>query len=192
MKKFLLFLLLLPLFSHAGIATLAQADGRFSIGGEVALPSGMFGKQQGIGFGGTARIEAPIGNYTAIMFTFGYLHFVNHSPPAFNTLSLDTAPSFLIPLQLGLKVYFQEQQSGFYLMANGGAHGYRGADEDSTGSHKVKFALSYAPEFGFHLENVDIAMRVQLISTPNRTTSYVGFRVAYVFGEGIKPTFFSN
>jgi len=192
MKRFLLALLLLPACSYAGLNTLAQADGRFSIGGELAVPTAIFGKQQGIGFGGTMRLEAPIGNYTAFMFTAGYLHFATHRPPALNTFSLDTAPSFLIPIQLGLKVYFQQQQSGFYLMVNGGTHGYRGADEDSTGSHKVKFAISYAPEFGFHLENVDIGLRVQFIHTPDHTTSYVGFRLAFVFGEGIKPMFFSN
>ena len=139
------------------------------------------------------RIEAPVGNLTAFMFTFGYLHFTP-MPNVVNTISQDTSvqASYLIPLQVGLKVYFQQQQSGFYLMMNGGAHGYRGAIEDSSGTHNIKFAVSYAPEFGCHLENVDVAMRVQFILTPGHTISYVGFRLAYVLGDGVRPTFFSD
>jgi hypothetical protein len=192
MKKFLLAFLLLLLCNYAGSNNQAGEDGRFSIGGELAAPTATFAKQQGIGYGATMRLEAPVGNQTALMFTFGYLQITTHNPPALNTFSLDTGPSFLIPVQLGLKVYFQEQQSGFYLMMNGGAHGYRGAIEDSTGGHKIKFAVSYAPEFGCHLENVDIGLRVQFINTPDHITSYIGFRLAYVFGDGVRPTFFGD
>ena len=49
MRKFLLVLLLLPRrASMPGLDNYANDDGRFSIGGELAVPTGLFGKQQGI------------------------------------------------------------------------------------------------------------------------------------------------
>jgi hypothetical protein len=64
-----------------------------------------------------------------------------------------------------------------------------------TTKDKMKAALSYAPEIGYHLENLDIGLRYQLYSisttevsitgeesSKSKSYSYIGLRLAYVLG----------
>ena len=159
-------------------------DGRFSIGAEIGLPMGDFGDAAGLGIGGSIRYEAPMGDHIGLTGTAGYISFSGKEILGFKLES-----SYLIPLQAGLKYYFDEQQSGFYAQAELGFHMYKSSEATvdlTTGTitfeDKAKAAFSYAPEIGYHLESLDFGVRYQLVSTEGSTTSYLGFRIAYVLG----------
>jgi hypothetical protein len=178
-----IFIVLILFFNTKfSFGTSANPGSRFSIGGEICTPLGTFGKAQGVGFGATMRIEAPLGDYSAMMVTAGYLFFTGKIFPG------ETKPgptTYLIPIQLGIKYYIPEQQNGFYLMVEGGSHGYKASETDTTGALKTKpkFAFSYGPQIGLFLLNFDVGAKLQLISTPGNTTTYIGLRLAYAFGE---------
>ena len=167
--------------------TMAQ-NGRFSLGAELAMPMGDFADVSGIGFGGTLRYEHPIGDAMGLGLTAGWMTFGGK----------DEGPSMsMIPIQAFLKYYFGEQQNGFYGMVDLGVHMSSFTSDDVTwinpvtGQEEVLYEgetvsntdLSYAPEIGYHMANLDLGLRYQIIATEGSSTSYLGLRIAYVFGE---------
>lgn len=160
--------------------TMAQ-NGRFSVGAELALPMGDFGDAAGIGFGGSLAYEHPIGDMMGLGLRAGYLTFGGKD---------DGPTSSMIPAQAFFKYYFGEQQNGLYAMANLGIHNFKvtaSYTDPFTGTTVSASAstteLSYAPELGYHMANLDLGLRYQMIATEGSTTSYIGARIAYVFGE---------
>src|SRR5436190_330391 len=123
-KKFLYVLLsgalVLSLATTANAKPKASDNGRFSIGAELGLPMGTFGDGSNIGFGGSLRYEMPMGDNLALMGTVGYLMFggkdVTTGVPGFLEYTTSSKMS-LIPIQVGAKYYFTEQQDGFYALA---------------------------------------------------------------------------
>lgn len=175
------------LFTAASTKTTQAQNGRFSIGAELALPMGDFGDGAGIGFGGSVGYEHPIGDMMGLGLRAGYLSFSGK----------DGGPSSsMIPAQAFFKYYFGEQQNGFYAMANLGIHNFKVKIPEYTytdpftgqtitlgGGSASSTDLSYAPEIGYHLANLDLGLRYQIISSDGGSTSYLGARIAYVFGE---------
>ena len=120
-----------------------------------------------------------------------------------------TTSSLMIPVQVGLKYYFMEPMDGGYLDVETGVHistftvktetimNGNSTSSDDTDS-QTNFSL--APGVGFHMANFDIGLRYQMIfvtattlsvdpvtqqtrSEESSTTySYLGLRLAYVFG----------
>jgi outer membrane protein W len=171
----------------------AADNGRFSVGAELGLPMGDFGDAANLGFGGTLRYEMPIGDNLGLTGTAGYIMFSGKDQDILG-VTIKGADWSMIPIQVGAKYYFQEQQDGFYGMVELGVH----ATTVKTPSYTTTFFgvsvtvpeasasstdLSYAPAIGYHLANVDIGLRYQMIATTGATTSYLGLRLAYVFGE---------
>lgn len=151
--------------------TTKAQNGRLSVGAELAMPMGDFGDAVGIGFGGTLGYEYPIGDAMGLGLRAGYMSFSGK----------DGGPSeTVIPAQAFFKYYFQEQQSGFYAMANLGIHS---SSVKFDGESISSTDLSYAPELGYHLANIDLGLRYQIISGDGGSSSYIGVRLAYVFGE---------
>lgn len=157
-------------------------NGRFSIGAEVSLPMGDFGDAVGIGVGGSLRYEIPMGDNLGLTATAGFL--------SFSAKETDGITETMIPVQLGAKYYFQEQQEGFYGMVEVGIHSmtiktpaYDFGIIQIPSESVSETDLSYAPEVGYHLANFDIGVRYQMIATTGSTTSYLGLRLAYVLGE---------
>lgn len=165
-------------------------NGRFSVGAELGLPMGDFGDATSLGFGGSLRYEHPLGDNMGLTLTAGYLMFSGKEIAGF-----ELGDWGMIPAQVGIKYYFTEQQEGFYGMLELGIHSVSYKAQIPTGFDLTTGAityseetisdtnLSYAPEIGYHLANVDLGLRYQLISTEGSTTSYLGVRLAYVFGE---------
>jgi hypothetical protein len=201
MKKTLLRLTLFA--AMIGTATIANAQGmRFSAGIEGAFPMGTFGDGAGTGIGGSLRIELPIGDKLGFTGTAGYISFAGKDiSVAGQTVTSDALG--MIPVQLGLKYYFSEQQAGFYGHVMLGVHMFSTDEVDfdpNTGSSTTKSTMntkfSYAPEVGYHLANLDFGLRYQLFSgtetevdettyeVTEKSTSfgYLGVRIAYVFG----------
>ncbi len=164
-------------------------NGRFSVGAEAALPMGTFGDGYSLGVGGSLRYEMPMGDNLGLTATAGYISFSGKSVAGY------TAPSYsMIPIQVGAKYYFQEQQNGFYGMVELGVHSlsykvnlpsinYTTGAVTYTETTFTATDLSFAPEVGYMLANVDIGLRYQIISSTGGSTSYLGVRLAYVFGE---------
>jgi len=181
--------------------TMAQ-NGRFSVGAELGLPMGDFGDANGIGFGGTLRYEHPIGDKMGLGLGAGYLTFgAKDITISFGFGIPDTTVkgnSFgAIPIQAFFKYYFSEQQEGFYAMANVGVVMGKSSGEGAESST----SLGWAPEIGYHLANLDFGLRYQAFSqsvdyvsgydanfnpiydSKSFTYSWIGARIAYVFGE---------
>ena len=170
-------------------------NGRFSIGAELGLPMGTFGDAQGIGFGGSLRYEMPMGDNLGLMATAGFLSFSakDYSVAGF-TIKGNTET--VIPIQVGAKYYFTEQQNGFYGSVELGVHsssvtipGYEGTVIGGVtyGAYPetkvTNTNLSYAPGVGYHLANLDLGLKYQIISGDGGSSSYLGVRIAYVLGE---------
>jgi hypothetical protein len=187
-KKFINVVLVSALFLslvsiHANAA--GGGNGRFSVGAELGLPMGDFGDAASTGFGGSLRYEMPMGDNLGLTATAGYLMFSGKTVEG-----VDMADWSMIPVQIGAKYYFQEQQTGFYGHVMIGIHSSTVKTPEYTiygitiPSESVSETdFSYAPEVGYHLANIDIGLRYQMIATTGSTTSYLGLRLAYVFGE---------
>jgi hypothetical protein len=169
--------------------TMAQG-GRLSIGVEFAQPLGNFKDGANTGFGGSLRYEYPMGDKLGLTFTAGYISFGGKDQDIGGQTV--KGPSVgILPLQAGLKFYFNEQQNGLYVMAEVGAHS---ASFGSVNGYTPKShtSFSYAPEIGFHMAKLDFGLRYQFFSlesadattgtTSTQTEGYIGLRAAFVLG----------
>jgi len=188
-------------------------NGRFSVGAELGLPMGTFGDNSSLGFGGSLRYEMPSGDNLAFMGTVGYLTFsgkeITSGVPGFFALTIKQKNA-IIPIQVGAKYYFQEQQSGFYGMLQLGLAmvsyttdmttdvGGTTTTSSATGNGS---GFCWAPGVGYHLDNLDFGLSYQAFTqtvassftdpftganttvTGTSTGAYLGLRIAYVFGE---------
>jgi hypothetical protein len=179
----LLFLTIL-VCAKTSVAKDAYVRDLFSIGVELGNPAGRFTDEQDFCYGGSLRYESPLSDHFAFSITAGYLSFAGKSTTVSKTVVVKGPDTYLMPGQIGAKYYFFDQQVGFYLMANGGVHGYKAYETDSlggiSGSHP-QIAFSYAPEMGLQYEHFDISVRYQFVNIPDHYISYVGFRAAFVF-----------
>jgi hypothetical protein len=122
------------------------------------------------GYGGSLRYEFPILAQLGLGLTAGYISFGgDNGGPTWN----------MIPIQAFGKFYFGENQGSLYVMANVGVHNIS-IDADVAESSTD---FSYAPEVGFHMSILDLGVRWQFISSSAATNSYLGLRLAYVFGS---------
>jgi len=184
MKKTLSKILVAVAIVALTAGTSMAQNGRFSVGAELGLPMGDFKDANGIGIGGTLRYEYPISDALAIGLGVGYITFaakdITITIPFFGDTTVKGSSFNVIPIQAFAKYYFGgEAQDGFYGMINLGMSNGKSSGEGAEGSTK----LSYAPELGYHLTNIDLGLRYQMISTEGSTTSWIGVRLAYVFGE---------
>jgi hypothetical protein len=164
-------------------------SGRFSVGAEVGLPMGDFGDASGIGIGGTIGYEYPLTDNIALYARAGYITFSGKDQESFG-VTVEGASTGMIPVQVGIKYYLNEVMEGFYIDAEVGVHNMRVKTPEFEilgvtygGDTESETKLSYAPSIGYHLANIDISIRYQIVSTEGSTTSYIGARLAYVFGE---------
>src|SRR5690606_21924762 len=136
-------------------------DGRFSIGAELALPMGDFGDASSIGFGGSVRYEHPVGDNIGLTGTVGYLIFGGKETSE-GGVTFDGPDYSMIPIQVGGKYYFTEQQLGFYAGLELGVHSTTAKIPSSSitiGGVTIETPevstsstdLSYAPQIGYHL-----------------------------------------
>jgi hypothetical protein len=155
----------------AASVSFASAQGRFSVGAELALPMGDFGDVSGLGIGGTVRYESAINDNLNWTGTAGYISFAEK-----DDYNLKIS---MIPIQAGLKYYFTESFNGFYGGAQLGVSIVKAKSDffgESVSASDTEFG--FAPEIGYHLSVIDISARYQIVSD----FDYVGFRIAYVFG----------
>ena len=150
-------------------ATSSLAQGRFSVGPELAFPMGDWSDLAGIGIGGSVAYESAINENLNWTGTVGYLSFSDKEDVGLK--------QSVIQIQGGVKYYFEESFSGFYAGADLGFNIGKAKIEDADyDESETKFG--FAPKVGYHLANIDISARYQIIEDAN----FFGIRVAYVFG----------
>src|SRR5882724_11483761 len=155
-----LFVAAIVSFSSTG----AKAQ-EISGGLELALPGGDLSDAVGTGIGISGRYEQGFGDKMSWLVDAGFISFAGkNSAPSVTT----------IPVQGGVKYYFQEQMKGFYGLAEIGFHSSSGGGYSATN-------LSYAPAIGYHLEKFDLGLKYQVINVSQGSASYIGIRVAYIF-----------
>ena len=201
MKKFTL-----ALAAIAVAGSLMAQESRFSLGAELAFPMGDFGDAAGIGIGGTLGFELPVGDHLGLMAQAGYISFSGKDYSIMG-ITVKSDATGIIPIQVGAKYYFTENQDGVYLGVLAGVHmtTYKVPEYNSVGAQtgtktESNADFSLAPLLGVVAENFDISVRYQLmfakretividpstfsISTKSETVSngYLGLRLAYMFG----------
>jgi hypothetical protein len=180
-------------------------DGRFSVGAELAMPGGDYGDNAGTGFGASLRYEMPMGDNLGLTGTVGYLMYGKKSVETYGYKY--EYSSSVIPIMLGAKYYFTEQQNGFYgafqiglsMLSNKSEYSYDLLGVHYSGSDtQSSSAFTWAPGVGYHLDNLDFGLNYYGFSyTQDYTTtvlgvayttevtyagSWIGIRAAYVFG----------
>jgi hypothetical protein len=138
----------------------AFSQGNFSAGLELGFPLGTFSDVYNVGFGANGRYEAPIQTKLNWTVTAGFLSF---GSKYFSSITM-------IPIQGGLKYYFQRSNSGVYGNADLGLFFASG-----NGGSETKFGFS--PGFGYRSGKFDLLGRFNVVSNLN----YFSLRAAYVF-----------
>ncbi|MEZ4807500.1 MAG: outer membrane beta-barrel protein [Flavobacteriales bacterium] len=204
--------MILAVAAFAGCGMAMAQESRFSAGLELGMPMGDFGDAYGIGFGATLGYEIPVGDNLGFMAQAGYITFSGKDLETSVTVGGTTVTSSvkvdnagMIPVQVGLKYYFSDNQEGLYAGLLTGLHMQSvkevevttsGIDEKNT----LKSNFGVAPLIGFMVtENIDLALRYQMIFSKQETAvvtgttvtteeetvtnSYIGLRAAYMFGS---------
>jgi hypothetical protein len=156
-------------------AVASFAQGRFSVGAEVALPMGDFGDVVGPGFGGSVRYESPINTNLSWMATAGFNAFGEKDDSGVTVTS--------IPVLGGLKYYFTESFTGFYAGAEIGV-AFNAFKVDALDIDESSTDFAFGPQLGYHLGSIDISARYFIMSADGEEANSLGLRLAYVFGGG--------
>jgi hypothetical protein len=160
-------------FVVLSIGAAFSQEGKFSGGLELGLPLGTAADAVGLGFGLSARYEAPIQDKLNWFATAG---FVSYSGKEYTTnffgqpLTVKGSSVTMIPIQGGVKYYFQESDNGFYGSGELGLFIASG-----SGSSDTKFG--FTPGLGYRLEKFDLSARFNAVSDFNT----FGIRAAYIF-----------
>lgn len=173
---------------------LMAQENRFSAGLELGIPMGDFGDATSFGIGGSLGYEIPVNDNLGVIAQVGYMSFSGKDQDL-GIVKIEGANWALIPAQVGGKYYFTDNQEGFYAMALVGIHSmsYKIPEQSitifgvttTTPEQKISDTnLSFAPGLGYIVgENIDIGLRYQIISGDGGSSSYLGIRAAYMFGE---------
>jgi hypothetical protein len=135
---------------------------------EFAFPVGDWAKDvYGIGIGGSGGMEFGMSDNFAITGNVGITFFsVNED------VSDLIKSTFMVPIQVGGRYYFDEQRSGLFAEANLGLHIFSVSTEEidlgplgtieSESTSETYFSL--APQVGYFVnENISISLRYQLV-----------------------------
>ena len=171
MKK----LILLTFLMMAGL-TATFAQGKFSGGLELGFPTGTAADFVGVGFGLSGRYEATIQDKlnwiaTAGFVTYSGKDFTYVNPFTGQNQTISGGSSTLIPLQGGVKYYFQETDNGFYGSGELGLFIGTGTGSSSR--------FGFSPGIGYRTGHLDFSGRYNVVADFNT----FGIRAAYIFGN---------
>jgi hypothetical protein len=193
MKKLLIGLASLLMVIAFSTNTSAQ-ESFGNAGLEIALPVGDWAEDTyGIGIGGSGGYELGISDNFAVNANVGIV---------FLSINISVSDvikgSFLVPIQVGGRYYFDQSRSGFFAEAKVGLHLFSTSTEDVDlgpigtieGESNTESYFSAAPQIGYFLnENISLALRYQLFFIPedadvgqeSDTGSFIGLKAAYNF-----------
>jgi len=193
--------MILATMAFVGCGMAMAQENRFSAGLELGVPLGDFGEFYGIGFGVSLGYEIPIGSNLGFMAQAGYISFSGKDIEFMGITVAEAEAAGMIPVQVGLKYYFTDNQEGFYAGLLTGVHmqSVETIEVTSTGFEEkteMKTNFGVAPLVGYIIgENIDLALRYQMIfaegvevtatgvEETTVTNSYIGLRAAYMFGS---------
>ncbi|MEO7082066.1 MAG: hypothetical protein ABIY71_11085 [Flavobacteriales bacterium] len=157
----------------------AQAT-QLSLGVDVAIPLREFNNRNvRLGRGPAVGFELPVGDRVGVTLQAAYDFLV-----ANDSINGRLKSAVLIPVQAGLKYYFQGQQKGFY------AHGQLGIHDSMKRYRDFPFSSNdieptWALGVGYQLEQFDFGLRYNNLLGWNlkgfNPVGYLGVRVAYLF-----------
>lgn len=168
--------LALAVFLFAG-GLFAQGS-QVSLGVDVAIPLREFNNNLRLGRGPAVGFELPVGKKFGITLQAAYDFLVTT-----DSINGRVKSSILIPVQAGLKYYFQGQRKGFY------AHGQLGIHDSMTRyrdpEHSSNFIdPTWAIGVGYQLEHFDFGVRYNSLlnwePVGGGGVGYLGLRVAYL------------
>ena len=173
-------------------------DNQLSFGLDVALPMGDFADAYSLGIGPAVGFEVPVGDNLGVTLQVSY----DILSPSSDTKDFINSAS-MIPIQAGLKYYFQDQQEGFYGHAQVGVHMQSYTTEEITtpaipplipamttpSVTESSTNFSWAIGVGYQLEKFDLGLRYNSVSPDSdvegaEASSYIGLRVAYLLPLG--------
>jgi outer membrane protein W len=174
-------------------------DNQLSFGVDLALPMGDFGDFASFGVGPAVGFEVPVGDVMAVTVQVSYEFLTPNSDFKDQIKSMS-----MLPAQVGLKYFFQDQQEGFYGHGQLGIHSMSTTSEEYTIPGIPGFSttttvpsettsstnFSWAIGVGYQMEKLDIGLRYNSISpdsdAPDGTnaSSYIGIRAAYLLPIG--------
>ncbi len=181
MKKIILVALCLVAFTQT-----SKAQFTASVGAEVVLPLGDFGKSTSFGAGLSVGGEYAIDDNMGVTGQVGYIHMIT---------TKEIKSAYMMPIQAGFKYYIDSNEEGFYLHGQLGVHlvgvTTKGLESKEhfftveTRNVNIKTTttnMSYAIGGGFLVnENIDLGLRYNIISTEGTSSSYLATRIAYNF-----------
>ena len=173
------------------LGLMAQSN-QLSFGLDLGLPLDPLSKEYTFIPGISAGFELPVGDKLGITLQAGYL-----MPQPKSDFSEVLSSASMIPVQAGLKYYFQEQQKGFYGHAQIGIHAFSesfkaievAGIQVSDAETRSETNLSWAIGAGYQLEKFDIGLRYNAIvpggdaeeeGEETESKGYIALRVAYL------------
>lgn len=170
-------------------ASLFGQNNQLSFGVDLGFPQGDFGKEFSMAVGPTGGFELPVGGHIGITAQVGYDILLLK-----DDIKEVLEGATLIPMQAGLKYYFQESQAGFYAHGQVGVHMFseKFKENDAFGLEaetESNTNFSWAIGLGYQLQKLDLGVRYNSISPKEgegaeggeaEAFSYIGLRIAYL------------
>lgn len=165
MKKVFLFSIV-ALISATSFSQGKGGGTSLSSGLEIGLPMGDMSNSQSVGLG--ASVKALFGETSGFTASVGYMTFSGKEVSGFGKF-----PAFnAIPVKVG---YRMATEGGFYFEPQVGV-----AFTSQGGSSASAF--TYAPNVGIITGGLDLSARYEAMSNNGSTISFIGLRLAYMFG----------
>ena len=175
-------------FSWASVV--AAQSPQISVGADLMLPVGDLAESASFGVGPAIGFEYPSAPRSSVTLQFAY----NFLTPKDDEGDLIKSWTFM-PIQLGFKRYFMEEQKGLYGQLLLGMHNVviETNPQDlgpilgtTEGTSEAEAYFSWGLNAGYQLAKFDLGVRYNSLtgksSTGNR--GYFGFRLAYLFNLG--------
>lgn len=157
-----------------------KAQFNASIGLEGAIMQGDFKSLASYGIGATIAGEFGLTEKLGLTAQLGYIYL----------LPVEIyASAYMLPIQAGFKLYTNSKDKGVYIQPQIGVHKLsvtRGSYTFRGTTIPEQTVSETNPSYGLGLgyianKKIDIAIRYNLVSNENKTTNYIGIRVAYNF-----------
>jgi opacity protein-like surface antigen len=174
-------------------ASLFGQSTQVSIGADVIIPQGDWSEEFIAGVGPTLGVEVPFGQKVAVTVQAGYDYLAVKDD--FNEI-LEGAS--IIPVQAGLKYFFQTSQNGVYAHGQVGVHSFSEKFKENTAfgldaDTESKTNLSFGIGAGYQGDNFDLGLRYNVVTAGKEedgekaeSLSYIGVRLGFLIHVGGK------
>jgi len=170
-----------------GTVALAQSP-QISVGAELLVPVGDLAESASLGYGPAIGFEYPTSPRSSVTLQLAY-DFLSPKDDDGDVVDSWT----YMPIQLGGKWYFAEEQAGFYGALQAGMHNvvYKTNEIDLgpvlgtiPAQSETEAYFSWGIGAGYQLSKVDIGVRYNALVDDIANRGYFGFRLAYLFNLG--------